>query len=455
MFVGTQWAVARAESTTAVTVVAAQLADLERSVAEHSSALSEAHGVALLAVDEARQKLAAIEVPDLDVDALRESLTRIATLDAEAARLSKQLRSARGTYAEIAGQLDSERSRREKELSEAVATKFFQNLRPTICPRCAAPVTEDRLQAESQGAACSVCVTDLDLSAHEHNLILSALTPEDERLRLERDADAINSAESDQYSDSDLVIDDLEALSEAAQGSQSRVDTLADTLQSIEVERDSITSVLESSAAAQAAAVRRQDAMVELARAEGAAAALAPRASAVGPSAEQIEALRRELRILEAAKATTTKWVQEGQAQRLIELSDTIAALARSFGMVNLTEVKLGGGATMKVVKGGSESTYSKMERGEKLRLKLATAIALIKLGRQSGVGRHPGLLFVDSPGAEEINDDDLDSMLVALNSEATAAEMQVFVATCHTDALVELLGAERCRLGRGNQFVW
>lgn len=72
------------------------------------------------------------------------------------------------------------------------------------------------------------------------------------------------------------------------------------------------------------------------------------------------------------------------------------------------------GNATMKVHQGGQSSSYGDCERGEKLRLKLATAIALIKQGRTSGVGRHPGLLFVDSPGSEEVQQDDLDTMLEA-----------------------------------------
>ncbi|GAA3832652.1 hypothetical protein GCM10022226_62420 [Sphaerisporangium flaviroseum] len=52
------------------------------------------------------------------------------------------------------------------------------------------------------------------------------------------------------------------------------------------------------------------------------------------------------------------------------------------------------------------------LTEGEQLRLKIVTTIALLRHGFRSGVGRHPGLLLVDSPGAEEVDSGDLRHML-------------------------------------------
>lgn len=473
MFVGADWAASRAEATTAASVARAKLNDLEKSVAQHSTALGEAHARALAQVAAASSKLAAISVSPADIEAVHDALARIPALDAEHSRLARLLRTARSEYAEADTQLKDEQARRNREISEAVAVRFFQNLKPTVCPRCSAPVTEERINAESQGESCSVCITDLDLSAHQHDLVLSSTVPEEDRLRLKRDsallqgvaasrtgaADGGRGGEGDagdsDADDIDDIVDSLLALANATNDAKERVTELAEQLQTVEAERDLLAAALEANSDAQAAAQQQQEALIELARAEGAAAALAPERGSVGPQEETITAVRSELRILDAAQAITTKWVQDGQKQQLEDLSASITVLARSFGMSNLTEVKLGGGATMRVTKGGSESSYTSTERGEKLRLKLATAIALIQQGRTSGVGRHPGLLFVDSPGAEEVNDDDFDTMLDALDREATAADIQVFIGTCHTDALITTLGEDRCRLGRGYNFVW
>ena len=109
----------------------------------------------------------------------------------------------------------------------------------------------------------------------------------------------------------------------------------------------------------------------------------------------------------------------------------------------------------MQVTTGGKDTWYSKVERGEMLRLKVATAVALIEQAQALGVGRHPGLLFVDSPGSEEMDEDDFDTMLEALNDAATASDIQVIVATRHVDSLVDLLDEDRLRIGRGTNYVW
>lgn len=470
ILVGAEWAASRAEATTAVKVAGAKLDDLEGAASRHAAAMGDAHARALADVSAAQAQVEQLSAAPLELQVVTNAVTRIADLDAQASRLLRSLRRARSDQAEAAAQLATEQSRRHQEIEDAVAIKFFQNLRPTMCPRCSAPVTGDRVEAESAGDMCSVCTTDLDMSAHHHHLVLSKTVPEDERARLQRDAKLLE-AESESTgrssptgtdasaggdeNDIDEVVDDIVALTAATTAAQNRVDEIAVRLRDIEEELDRLAAVVDANSEAQASANQRQQALIDLARAEGAADALAPEDGLVGPDHATLDAVRRELRILEVAEAITTKWVQDGQRQRLADLGTSITVLARSFGMSNLTQVELGGGATMRVTKGGSTSPYTRTERGEKLRLKLATAIALIQQGRQVGVGRHPGLLLVDSPGAEEVSDDDFDTMLDALHREATASNSQVFIGTRHTDALVDLLGEDRCRLGRGDSYVW
>lgn len=55
---------------------------------------------------------------------------------------------------------------------------------------------------------------------------------------------------------------------------------------------------------------------------------------------------------------------------------------------------------------------YSACTPGEKLCLRIALVIALLRVAEAHGVGRHPGLLLVDSIGAEETEADDLAELM-------------------------------------------
>jgi chorismate mutase len=452
LFVGAEWAAARAEATTAATVAQTDLRKLEEAAAQHASALSDAHTKALAEVEAARANLEKFPASRVDMQTVTNALTRVSELDRSTAEFNRLLLGARSTLAMASAQYEQEETRRHREIEDAIAVKFFQQLRPTVCPRCAAPVTKERRAAEDHGDSCSVCTTGLAIDAVQENLVLAQTVPAAERARLERDAQERGADDRDDDEDS---VDDLQALASAITAAQGRVDRLDRQLQEIQSERAGLAEVVAATSGAQRTAQRRQEAELTVARAEGAAAALAPDEGSVGPDQETIAEIRAELTVLNAAKEIASTWVQNGQRQWLAELGDDITNMARDFGISNLTGITLGGGATMKVTQGGATSNYGDCERGEKLRLKLATAIALIKQGRVIGVGRHPGLLFVDSPGSEEVTDDDFDTMLEALHREAAEADIQVFVATRHTDELVDLLGEDRCRLGRGTNFVW
>lgn len=460
MFAGAEWAAARNEATSAVTVAKAELAGLEDATKQHATALHEAHQRAEEAAVEAKAALDQTSSDAYDLDAVTAAMTELADLDDETAAISHRLLGARASLSVTETQITAEQTRRVQQAEDAYATFFFQQLQPHVCPRCAGPVTEERRDAERDQHECSVCTSTLDIAAHDEHVVVATAVPETERRRLVDDIhvtpeDDSEDDEDEDFGDADGPADGLDALTAARDDAQRRVAELETRLGGIDERRAVVRRVLESNRAATVAAAARQQAQLDLARAEGAAAALAPDNAQVGPDQGQAEALAADLVVLNSAKKVATTWVQEGQRQWLTDLGEDITRLAREFGMSNLTQVDLGGGAAMTVYQGGQTNAYSACERGEKLRLKLATAIALIKQGHASGVGRHPGLLFVDSPGAEEVPIEDLDVMLEALQREATAADIQVFIGTRHTEELVALLGEDRCRLGRGTSFVW
>lgn len=139
----------------------------------------------------------------------------------------------------------------------------------------------------------------------------------------------------------------------------------------------------------------------------------------------------------------------------LVRISADIERMTQSFGADNLSGFALSGSASMALREHGVRQIYSGLTAGEKLRVKIATAIALIQHGYVEGIGRHPGFLVLDSPSAEEMPEEDLATMVKALQDVAAEAEMQIFVATRNAAPLVELLPKANRVVAEGNSYVW
>jgi hypothetical protein len=199
---------------------------------------------------------------------------------------------------------------------------------------------------------------------------------------------------------------------------------------------------------------RRREAELAVAVARGAVQALSP--LGMSQVSEDIQALKERLVVLSAAEKITTKWVQDQQRKPLERLSEDITTLTRAFGVDQLTSVTLSGRASMDVRMGGKTKPYSECDPGAQLRLKVATAVALLRRGFDTGIGRHPGLLLVDSPGTEEAHKDNLDTMLAALRNATDASpDMQVLVASTASQALEQNIDPANRWIAAPGQYVW
>ncbi len=446
MFVGSDWAAARAEATSAHTVALAELKQAETTADDRAAAVGAAYEAAEQAVAEAKAHLEALPEPSEALASVEAALMRLPALDASVTAANAVFADAKAAHDRVAAELARVKFARSAAAEDALAHRFFQQLRPTVCPRCSAPVTADRRAEEEQGHTCSVCVTTLDLEAFAQDRLTATSATE---------AGPVGSAAEPHGEDEEEVVDDVVALEGAVAHTQRRLAKARAEEQQSAGEREQVAAMISAVSQQGRQSQTRRVAELDLARAEGVADALRPETGPLGPDLAGNERLRAHVAVLAAAVKVTTNWVTVPQKDRLDDLSGRITELARAFGMTNLTAVELDGAARMKVTTGGATAPYSACERGEKLRLKVATAIALIEQARRSGVGRHPGLLFVDSPGSEEMDEDDFDSMLGALDAAAAAADIQVVVATRHVESLLDLLGADRCRVGRGSNFVW
>jgi len=307
----------------------------------------------------------------------------------------------------------------QAHLDSMAAGAVFRMLDPTYCPRCDHSISESRKKQEKATHACAVCGESIATSEDAEVL----------RAELEERVKASKTA----Y---DKATISLQAAEHALIEAQNAVAAIQDEL-------EETTSRLGTFS-------RRQELLTAIATLEGRLE------EATFEAAPEDEVEADELPILNAIVDETDALVKEHREDLLKDVSSRLVEFARRFGMHSLSGASLKGNATLSLTKGGGATSYSKVTDGEKLRLKVATVLAMIEVAEKRKVGRHPGLLMIDSPGAQEVSPDDLDQLVAGLESvSATIPHIQVFVSSRTSAAITEHILAERRREALHGGFLW
>lgn len=123
------------------------------------------------------------------------------------------------------------------------------------------------------------------------------------------------------------------------------------------------------------------------------------------------------------------------------DVSDTMTALGVEFGIRNLERAELTANGWVKVTKGGGDvSKFGDINAGERLRLKVALVIGLLRAGDANGMGRHPGLLIVDDLTTHEVSPANAAAMARAL---ADTADLQLITASTLGPTLRDAAGED------------
>lgn len=299
-----------------------------------------------------------------------------------------------------------------------VATQFFNGLQPICCPRCETRVSSERLKRESTDLNCSLCAEEI---------------PIDEMEGASDELDAIEQR--------------FEAAKAASARAQANVKALRAQSKASGTELEKARQAL-AKAAASATFEQRRKAELEVARLEG---ALKERQTAAPPAT-----VSPDVALVTAALNEAKKVYEAGRGDILERLNTEILALGQRLGVQMLEEVKLNTNATLLLTKGGEPTSFSKVTAGERLRLRIATAVALLRVGQERGLGRHPGLLIVDSPAAEEVSPDDLTAVLSELQAISRETQgLQIIIGSANASAIVDQLGERWCRPAMGDDYLW
>lgn len=298
--------------------------------------------------------------------------------------------------------------------------RFFHGLDPVVCPRCDHDVSKDRKGREDHGV-CGLCGEGLSADPDGLNNALA-----EARQRLAASDRAVEQARAARMK--------LRQDADEAQNEQRR--TLEHAHQLLR-QRDNYS--------------RRREVELRIAKLRGVLEALGD-----GPPADD-EAATQRFRVLDAAQVESETRLKSGQEPLFKDINAEILSLAQRFGMPMLETVILDRAGRLKLTKGGDVTTsYSKVSPGEQLRLRLALQFALLRQGHLRGVGRHPGVLLIDTIAAEELNQENIVSVVSEIKKlTEEIPHLQVILATSAVDAVEAVVPPENCRVVKGHQRLW
>jgi hypothetical protein len=309
-------------------------------------------------------------------------------------------RNAGRTYDEAKAARQAEQLRADSQRETELAEALFQGLMPKVCPRCEQGIETQRTVLDVNEHQCAVCTKPIPTS----------------------------DSGTDEEGEPEEAGDALEALRQAEEAARvSAADAAAAVLEA--------RAEVEQLAAELAGASRsdefsnRMSLQLERARLEG-------RIQSVPEGPRELEP-SETLRVIEAAAEVLTAVTGETAWEMFADLNAEILALGQKFGIGNLDKIELNRQGGMKVTTAGVDAPFVRVSGGERLRLRVAVVIALLRVGARSGVGSHPGLLMLDSPGSDELTVNDEATLLRELDSlKDELPELQVLIASAEPAAV-------------------
>ncbi|MBY3538088.1 hypothetical protein HFN68_35270 [Rhizobium laguerreae] len=375
-------------------------------------------------IAELRERLTALgKLPSLDTAAIRRRLAeasdRFAKADAKVRALKLAIADVEGD-AQAAKMAFDEARRALQALKESAAAGYvFRTLRPVCCPSCDEVFSPEHEQQRQSEHACVVCGT-LETDG------------EDSSAATEAADESVKSASTESAKQQRRLAQTREnlAAAEAARAESSK-------------ECSSIEAELES-------AGRAEDPRLEM--------------RVIDAQLQELEKLAgmaeddtsEELRILDAAEQVT-KSIYHDEQDRILGLVSKLAAdYARKFGIEALDSLQINGAGAMRLVKRTVPTSFRAQTDGEKARLKVAAILAMLKVSDNEGVGRHPGLLLIDSPKSNEMIDKNyamLMSGLAGLTDELKS--LQIIFTGIAQPAVMDIVPLENRIHARDDDYLW
>lgn len=328
------------------------------------------------------------------------------------ASLNERIRSASGVL------IDSRRALQQIE-DEQAAGYLFRRLRPVCCPACEAGIDPHRYQ-DGHSDTCPLCGNEEHPDGDE---------PFDRVAELKADvadAEAGLAQLNQQATEYKTLVQTSErsisAIMSAIGATQEQLSSYGDD------EQEKILTALSG----------RIDELKEL-------AATHQEDAATGDE--------QNLPVLRAIEAITKQTFDELQRDILSDISTALTRLAKDFGVENVASMELDTAGRLHVRQGGSETYFGSLAPGEKLRVRVAAALAVVEVAKARGFGRHPGLLVLDSPAAQEMTVEDFAALLASVQATVAKTEdIQIIVGAIARPELTAIVPKTHALHAKGNQ---
>jgi hypothetical protein len=308
----------------------------------------------------------------------------------------------------MTGQIKQARSAVRRYREQAALQLHFTGLTVSLCPNCDASVSDEAISREQATHECRLCGTTATAAGLDEIAVLEAEAERAEQQvqYLERGRAAITERLAVLREEIGQLNIQLPVLKEAVAKGVERAFPTAEE----QDERDRL--------------------LVEVGRSEGEKAAIRARLSVRQPDIEEME-LRS--RILEKVRTIVQEEAQRRNAVRLEKLGVLTQEFARQIGTDSISDLTCTSLGRVQMRKHGEQVPFSGIHNeGDRLRVKLTFFIAMMRLGREESLGRHPGFLLVDQPGSGEMVDEDLDALAAIFKQidDQLAYDLQIICCT-------------------------
>lgn len=322
-------------------------------------------------------------------------------------------------------------------LEDKAANAVFKRLNPTCCPHCESKITAEQLEKEKNEHTCAICdkkMIDTDdsdaiLSELEESVRASAamfeLMKNSVRLKKLRHVNLTQS-----IADLKAAMVEYEHNLQTLRAAQAELDGLKNEVTRLEILEEEY----------------------KIARTVDLPKPTVTEDKTENSAAEIID----ENKILQAALKITHARFKDLQEELLQDVNSRILDFCKKVGLNQYQSVALTSNPHLKLDKDGSPTSYSKVSKGEQLRLKVIVTIALISVAEERGLGRHPGFLVIDSPAAQEVNPDDLSSLIHGLKDLCEVLpSLQIIIASVASPTLLGHIDSKQRLHAKGDDFLW
>lgn len=308
---------------------------------------------------------------------------------------------------------------------------YYNGLEITACPHCDEEISHDKKIAEKDTHTCMVCSSSInkrrDISMYENKL-------EEQKIQLKRLEESYDSMEiilnSTQQSQNEIFVKANIIENKIKQNNNNELyNEHQQNLNKLREEKGALQKGIEDLETI----LERNDNVTNKVDIK-----------------TKIDVLNLSIKLLEDQRFEESKNIYNRFSELMLnQLSE--------FGLNSIQKVILDKSLNIKFTQNQQLISFSELNEGEKLRVKIAFFLSLVQLDIEYKVGRHPRFLIIDSPGKEEVIDSDLAGLSKIFKNidEKYGEKLQVFVGTALREFQYSTIKPEKVEMKEEKKFIF